>query len=199
MVALVSANCLPGRRPHDSIDSARVIPGPRKSALQLGHSRMGRIAVLVACGAVRAVVVTPIRVAISVTHAVRTEKDLRRTAAAKTSQDRAPKSKESLHTTGMRLTATNPAHRDGRAEPWSFLHTAQIFHWAIWRTPHRRSGQRLLCSLGTSPLHHRRGELNSTTQTVRMRRTCHFTGGGNVSSVRHYTGTLNRLPFTPRV
>src|SRR5437870_3331725 len=24
------------------------------------------------------------------------------------------------------------------------LHTAQIFHWAIWRTPHRRNGQRLL-------------------------------------------------------
>src|SRR5215469_18793194 len=45
MVALESANCLPGLRPQNSINSARVIPGSRKAALQLGHSRMGGIAV----------------------------------------------------------------------------------------------------------------------------------------------------------
>src|SRR5215470_11531110 len=37
MVALPGVNCFPRRRPHDSIDRARVIPGTRKSALQLGH------------------------------------------------------------------------------------------------------------------------------------------------------------------
>jgi hypothetical protein len=38
MVVLESANCLPGLRPQDSINGPRVIPGPRKAALQLGHS-----------------------------------------------------------------------------------------------------------------------------------------------------------------
>src|SRR5215471_2547165 len=64
MVALESANCLPGLRPQDSINSPRVIPGSRKAALQLGHSRMGGIAV-----SIRAAVISAIRVVISIVRA----------------------------------------------------------------------------------------------------------------------------------
>src|SRR6266480_2728543 len=77
---------------------------------------------------------------------LRTKKDLRRAAAAKSRPRQVPKSKEPLPVHGG--SPRKLIHRDGRAELPSFLHkflyTASDLRVARERTADGRSGQRLL-------------------------------------------------------
>jgi hypothetical protein len=119
---------------------------------------------------------------------LRAKKDLHRAAGAKPRSRQVPKSKEPQ----IGLVAMDEQNRRHSCTPHQISHCV---------TENASQTQRTKTPLFTwhesAPPSVRRAD--STTQTVRVRRSCYFTAGVMLCSVRHTPVHLIESPLTPRV